>query len=124
MHKMILFAVAILILFSSGCAVLSEKHRHLSKYLDDNLDPQSAALEIALTPVSIPAGLSALVIDGFFINPALALPKAAEDAVSVFTKLDYTGCAEIWVFPMRIITCPIIFVGSELLRCFIPFGDM
>ena len=104
-----------------GCATLSEKHRHVAKSLDENLAPTNTPAKVLLSPVAIPVGVVALAVDGLVINPIINLPKAVDDAAFVFTDVLSAGILEIFVFPMRIVTFPVVFLGSEVGRCCIPF---
>ena len=103
-----------------GCAVVGEEGRHLTNVLDENLSPESTPAKVMLAPVAIPVGFTALVVDGVVINPVVNLPEAFEDAYAVFDDVPFTGPFEIVVFPMRIVTFGVIFVGSEVARCMIP----
>jgi hypothetical protein len=100
---------------------LSEDHRHITRYLDENAVPESTEVKIAMAPGAIPLGLTSLTVDGFLINPVLNFPKAAKDAWNVFDpeKIPYSA-AEIFVFPMRVVTFVMIFIGSEIGRCCVP----
>ncbi len=114
-------ACIVVLLAGPGCAVLSEDHRHITRYLDENAVPEGTAVKVAASPLAIPAGLVSLTIDGFLINPVLNFPKAAKDAWNCFDpeRIPYSA-AEIFVFPMRIVTFVVVFLGSEIGRCCMP----
>ena len=107
-------------MLNSGCAVLSEKNRYLTRFLDEELTPESSTTKAVMAPVAIPVGFTALAIDGVIINPLVVLPEAFEDASQVFTEVEFMGPLEIIVFPMRLVTFPVILVGSEIFRCTFP----
>jgi len=116
------FLIALLVLtLTTGCAVLDKDKRIITEYLEDNITPKTKAGKIALAPVAIPVGFTTMVVDGFIVNPVRNAPKAFDDASYVFTDVEYTGPGEIFVFPMRMITFPLIFLGSELIRCTMDF---
>ncbi len=121
----VLGVLAVLLLAVCSCAVLSEDHRHIAYYLDEHAVPEGTAAKVAAAPLAIPTGLAALSIDGFAINPVLNVPRAFEDAKMVFDPeiVPYASVGEILVFPMRIVTFVVIFVGSEVARCLFPFPD-
>jgi hypothetical protein len=104
-----------------GCAVLSEKHRFVARYLDENLAPTNTPAKALLSPVAIPVGVVALAVDGLVINPVVNVPQALDDASFVFKDVPSAGILEIFVFPMRIVTFPVVFLGSEVGRCCVPF---
>lgn len=112
----------LLVFLSSGCAVLGENNRYITKFLDEGAVPESVSAKVALAPVAVPVGLTALVVDGFIINPIVSLPKAFDEACSVFDfeRIPSAGIGEVVVFPMRIVTFVAIFVGMEIWYCFIP----
>ena len=123
MRAKLVVSVALAVVISipiSGCAVVKKKHRHVANLLDENLTPEDRASKVALAPIAIPVGLAALLVDGAAINPVLNLPKAVDDAGNVFTKIDSAGPGEIVVFPMRVVTFVVFFVGSEVGRCALP----
>ena len=115
-----LLLLSLIALITSGCAVLDEDHRYVARTLDENLSPESTAAKVALAPVAVPVGFTALLIDGAVINPVWSLPEAFDDATYVFTDVRYTGIGEIVVFPMRLFTFTAMFVGSEAARCALP----
>ena len=107
-------------LLLSGCAVLDDDHWILTRACDARLAPSTDTGEAVLAPLAVPMGFTTLAIDGFLINPVSFLPESADNAKEVFTRIDSTGLWEIWVFPMRVATYPIIFVGSEIAYCTLP----
>jgi hypothetical protein len=116
-----LVCLATILLTGPGCAVLSEDYRHITRYLDENAVPESTALKVAASPLAIPTGMVSLTVDGFLINPVLNFPKAAKDAWNCFDpEIVPYSTAEIFVFPMRIVTFVVVFLGSEIGRCCIP----
>ncbi|MCR9142010.1 MAG: hypothetical protein NXI24_07140 [bacterium] len=122
---MIRNAAALLMLagaFNFNCAVLSSERRVLTAALDEHMAPESPVARAAFAPVAMPIGLSALILDGVIINPILHVPDSVDNANFVFEDVPFTGVGEILVFPMRLITYPVIFVGSMLFYAMVPFG--
>ena len=64
--------------------------------------------------------MGALALDGVVINPILRIPDSFENANVVFTEVPFTGFGEILVFPMRVLTYPVIFAGSMLFYAMVP----
>lgn len=115
--KLFLF---LLLLLLHSCAVLHTRNRYTLDLLDENLTPESPGVKVAMTPISIPVGLTAFLIDGVLIHPIRSLPCAVDDSFWVFREVPNTYIGEIFVFPMRIVTMLAIFIGSEIGRATIP----
>jgi len=111
-------------LLVSGCAVLSQEDRVLTRTLDEKFTPRSGVAKIAAAPVALPVGVAALAIDGVLLNPVRNLSDSAELANIVFEEVPFTGLGEVIVFPMRLITYPILFLGAELVLCTIPVNGV
>lgn len=105
---------------AAHCAVLQQKNRVLTSALDEQAAPESPVARVALAPVAIPLGLTSLLVDGAFINPVRAVQPSLEIAEFVFTDVPFAGVGEIIVFPMRIITFPVLFVGAMIAHITLP----
>ena len=114
MTRVHLLLACLAAILTSGCAVLNQDKRSLTSFFDEHLAPESDAARIALAPVAIPVGLTALVIDGFVVNPVSHLGDA-------FREVRFVGLWEIVVFPMRVVTCTAIFAYDEIGYCTLPF---
>ena len=122
MTRVHLLLACLAAILTSGCAVLNQDKRSLTSFFDEHLAPESDAARIALAPVAIPVGLTALVIDGFVVNPVSHLGDAATSAEKVaFREVRFVGLWEIVVFPMRVVTCTAIFAYDEIGYCTLPF---
>lgn len=108
------------ILTFSKCAVLDENNRYLTNVLEETA-PESEVAQVAFAPVAFVLGLSSLLVDGVLIHPLVSLPYAIENGTWVFTEIGFLGPLEIIATPMRIITFPVIVIGSEILRITLPF---
>lgn len=102
------------------CGVLAKRNRVLTGLLDEHLAPKTTVAQVALSPVAMPVGLATLTVDAVLINPVLHVPDAIEIANWVFTEVPFTGFGEIIVFPMRIISYPVMFVGAMIFYITIP----
>ncbi|MEQ9367259.1 MAG: hypothetical protein RIF32_23710 [Leptospirales bacterium] len=115
-----LLLTALVISGAANCAVLIPEHRVLTRLLDEHLAPESPVARVALAPAAVPVGLAALSIDGVLINPVRRVPDSIENANFVFDEVPYAGIGEILVFPMRVVTYPVIFFGSMLFYVMAP----
>lgn len=105
---------------SLNCGVLIERNRVLTGFLDENLAPESAVGQAAFAPLAMPIGLATLTVDGVVINPIRHVPDSIANANWVFTEVPFAGVGEILIGPMRILTYPVIFVGSVLFYTTVP----
>ncbi len=121
---MLILRLFVLVVFcalpASACAVLQQENRVLTGALDEHAAPESPAARVALAPVAMPVGLTTLLIDGALINPVRAIEPSFELAEFVFTEVPFAGVGEVLVFPMRIITFPVLFVGAMVAHITLP----
>ncbi len=103
-----------------SCAVLKAENRPLTAYLDEHATPESAAGRAALAPLALPAGLATLALDAVLVNPLQQLPDALEVGEAPFKIAEDAGALELILFPMRVITAPVLFVGAWIFLCTIP----
>ena len=114
-------ALACCLAFAS-CAVIDRDHRHLTVVVEKTLIPEdNYVLTAASSPVWATGGLVALVADGLVLNPVFAAPKALDDATLPFTGFGLIGPLEAVLIVPRVVAVPIVFVGSEIARCTIPY---
>ncbi len=116
----LLLLVAMLLIQISGCAVIDRDHRHVTKIVERSV-PQNMALSILTFPLWGTAGVATLVADGLVINPVLNAPAALDDAMMAFTGFGIILPLEIVLLPVRAVSTVPLFLGSEILRCSIPF---
>lgn len=109
-----------LLISLSNCAVLHKNNRYITDVLEETA-PESSVGRAALAPIATLAGMTALLLDGAVIHPLVSIPEALDDGTWVFTEVEFMGPFEIIAFPMRLITFPVIVVGSEILRISMPF---
>ncbi|MCB1157149.1 MAG: hypothetical protein H7A25_07730 [Leptospiraceae bacterium] len=113
------FLILLLLLIHS-CAVLDQKNRVILQGLDAGFTPKTTTAKIALSPISIPIGFTAFMIDGLVLHPFFSLPCAIDDSLWAFKEVPNTYILELIVFPMRIVTMLATFAGSEVFRTSIP----
>ena len=105
-----------------GCAVIEKDNRHLTKAVREILVPEDTTMKVATSPVWVPAGIVTLAADGLVLNPVFKAPDALDDSL----KWSFMGFGAIWpteivLIVPRAVAVPVIFVGSEVLRCSIPY---
>lgn len=103
-----------------SCAVLKADNRPLTAYLDEHATPETRVGRAALAPVALPAALTTLALDAFLVNPVQQLPDALDVGAAPFRIATDAGALELFLFPMRVITAPVLFAGAWLFLCTIP----
>ncbi|MBN1866636.1 hypothetical protein JW916_05035 [Candidatus Sumerlaeota bacterium] len=104
----------------TGCAVIDKDHRLLTR-IAMTAFPDEGAAELYTAPLWVPVGTVTLVADGFGVNPALAAPQALDDGMIAFTGYGLIVPAEIVLTLPRAVGFVVLFVGSEIGRCTIPY---
>ena len=102
-----------------GCAVFNEENRRTLNVLDEWIQPEGTAAQIALSPVMVPTGTAVLVADMALVHPVCVIPEAADDVYELYWKpreMDFFRKA--LLFPVIVIATPPTFVGDWLLRIF------
>mgnify|MGYP001795404438 CR=1 FL=1 len=116
----IAIAAAMLATGILNCGVLVERNRVLTGVLDEHLAPESPTARVALAPIAVPVGLSSMARDAVLLNPLSLMPEAASDTADLISEVPWTGIGEIIVFPMRVITVPVLFTAIVLAHTFLP----
>lgn len=104
----------------TGCAVIDRDHRHLTKAVERNV-PENMVVSIATFPVWGLAGVVTLAVDGLIINPIMNIPASVDDATVAFLGFGIILPFELVLLPVRVVATVPLFLGSEILRCSIPF---
>lgn len=105
-----------------GCAVIEKDNRHLTKAVGETLVPEGATLKVVTSPVWVTAGIVTLAADGLILNPVYKAPDALDDSLTwSFMGFATFWPAEIVLIVPRAVAVPVIFVGSEIARCSIPY---
>lgn len=115
-----LLLTTVLALQLPGCAVIDRDHRHLTKIVERCV-PENMALSLLTFPVWGTAGIVTLAVDGLVVNPVLNAPAALGDAGWAFTGFGLILPLEIVLLPVRTVATVPIFLGSEIVRCMVPF---
>jgi len=105
-----------------GCAVIEKDNRHLTKAVGEVLVPEGTTLKVVTSPVWVTAGIVTLAADGLVLNPVFKAPDALDDSLTwSFMGFATFWPAEIVLIVPRAVAVPVIFVGSEIARCSIPY---
>ncbi len=116
------FLLLVFLTILSGCAVLDEDCRPITRALNEKIAPENTAAQIALSPLAVPEGFFTLTVDGALIQPVRSIPDSWDTAYDLsFEGIDFLGFAEILATPMRIITFTVVFFGAEAGHCIV--GD-
>jgi len=105
-----------------GCAVIEKDNRHLTKAVGEILVPEDTTLKVVTSPVWVTAGIVTLAADGLVLNPVFKAPDALDNSLAwSFMGFGVFWPAEIVLIVPRAVAVPVIFVGSEIARCSIPY---
>lgn len=111
-------ALGVLTLLTS-CAWTNRANRPVWNAFESNLLPDSQTAFVCTLPLTVPAGLLAIVGDTFVAHPIQVVDDALGDAGDVWDILSltdahyYTNAAEV---PFRAVWTPLVFAGSFLGR--------
>jgi len=102
----------------AGCAFTNRANRPVWNAFEAKLVPESDGAFYAALPLTIPAGLGAILIDTFVAHPIQVVDEAWSDTCNMWTDLEfeehyYTESA--WL-PLRTVATPVVFAGSFLGR--------
>ncbi len=99
----------------TSCAWTNRANRPVWNVFESNLVPESSTAFVCTLPLTVPAGLLAIVGDTFVAHPIQVVDDALGDAGDVWDPLTlkdshyYTNAAEV---PFRAVWTPIAFAGS------------
>lgn len=107
--------------FAAGCAMFDHDNRRTLNLLDTNLAPASTAGRVALLPLAIPVGATALVADAVVVHPIAAIDDAFGDTMEVlWSSHDESPLRQVVFTPLAAIATPFVFAGDWLWRCLWP----
>lgn len=117
--------LALLLLMStlfSSCAVIDSEDRHLTHVVDALVPKDDFVALLSTSPLWITAGIITLIVDGWIINPVVKAPAAVNDATTIsFMGFGLFLPAEIVLIVPRGVGFAVIFVGSDIARCSVPY---
>jgi len=106
---------------AGGCAWTDPANRPLWNAFETQLVPEGDGAFYATLPLTVPAGLLAIVLDTFVVHPAQVADDAWGDAGDLWRELPWAEqyYTQLALLPFRAIGTPIVFVFSFLGRsCF------
>ncbi len=104
-----------------GCAWSNRANRPLWNAFETHLVPESDGAFYATLPLTVPAGLLAIVLDTFVVHPAQVADDAWGDASDLWRDVPWPEkyYTQLALLPFRAIGTPIVFVFAFLGRsCF------
>ena len=104
----------------SGCALVNEENRHLSRALEKHCWPESTGARLAAAPLYVPVWIAALAVDGVVINPILSAPKALGWASGFCGLASFALPFDIVAYPVKLLLFPAVFFGAEAVYCMVP----
>jgi hypothetical protein len=120
MRRLIMLALLCTTLLSaSGCAVVNSENRYASRAVE-SMWPESVPAQVVVAPVLVPLWAGGLVVDALVVNPVMSLPKALFTAFGINGMVPALPVVEIVVFPLRVITFPLLVLGAEIVYCTVP----
>jgi hypothetical protein len=112
------------LLLGAGCAVGDEERRHTLNFLDAHAAPSSEAVRWALSPVALPVGLAAAVVDGVVLHPPTQFDDAWRDTVDMLWDVDYGSRFRTVLFtPFAAAATPPVYVADWVLRAVFALDD-
>ncbi len=119
LRAVVLHAVALLA--AAGCAWSNPANRPVWNAFEQNVVPDGDIAFYATLPLTVPAGLGAILVDTLVVHPVRVLDDAAGDAGELWDDLDWQKqyYTELGFLPLRAAVTPLAFAGSWLGRiCF------
>jgi hypothetical protein len=105
---------ALLLVTLSGCAWSNPANRPLWSSFEKHLVPEQDAAFYASLPLTVPAGLVAVLLDALLVHPVQVTDDAAGDAADLWRELHWREeyYTELGFLPLRALGTPVVFVGS------------
>ena len=113
-----LVALALLL---AGCAWSNRANRPVWNAFEAHVVPADEVPFYASLPLTVPAGLVAILVDTFVAHPIQVADDAWGDAGDLWAGLPWAGqyYSQLALLPFRLVATPLVFVGSFLGRsCF------
>jgi len=107
---------------AGGCALYQPENRVLMNALDKSIAPKSPTTRAALLPLTLPASLLCLSVDGLIVQNAIAMGYAGRDTGEyIWPHLSDRYLDRMAMAPLQAIATPIFFAGDWLWRWMLPF---
>jgi len=101
-----------------GCAWSNRANRPVWNAFEANLVPDDDTAFYATLPLTVPAGLGAVLLDTFIVHPAQVADDAWGDAGELWDNMDWRGeyYTELATLPFRAVGTPLVFLVMFLAR--------
>lgn len=115
------FLLMLVLIASSGCAVMNRENRPLLEGLDavarKSSLTESTTAKIALAPVALAVGTAAVTIDMAIITPSLAtIPALADTSSWVWEKPQGSELRQVMLFLPKVAITPLVFTTDWAFR--------
>lgn len=114
MRRVLLLSLLLL----SGCAWSNRANRPVWNAFEAHLVPEGDGAFYATLPLTVPAGLVAILADTFIVHPAQVVDDAADDVVDLWDDVPWADeyYSQLGLLPFRAVATPLVFLGSFLWR--------
>ncbi len=112
---------AVALFAAAGCAWSNPANRPVWNAFEQNVVPDGDTAFYATLPLTVPAGLGAILVDTLVVHPVRVIDDAAGDAGELWDDLDWQKqyYTELGFLPLHAAATPFAFVGSWFGRiCF------
>lgn len=120
-HPTCLLLIA-LSLSSTGCAFFNRQNTPLLNAVERTMVPSSTSMRVVASPVVVPVGIAAGVLDVFVVHPIVVLPAVARDTKGVWTHRANGYVTDMGTVIPRAAVTPVVFAGSWAGRSFFNVG--
>ncbi len=114
------WSLCLLGLVLTGCAWTNRANRPVWNVLEANLVPEDELWFALALPLTLPAGLAAVLVDSLVAHPLQVVGDAADDAIDLWRDSGSRWEAEYYtqmaLLPLRAVATPVVFLGSFLGR--------
>ena len=109
---------------SAGCAFTNADNRRTLNYLDAHAAPRTEGARWALSPVALPAALTAGAVDVVVVHPVTQLDDAWRDTVDLLWDYDQdSSFRAVLLTPLSAVATPVVYCGDWLLRSVFDIDD-
>ena len=115
---------AVVLVGAASCAIGNSDRRLLLNYLDNNLTPSSQAGRLIASPLALPVGIAAGVVDAAVVHPLTQLDDAWVDTVQAVW--DYEGMTDFrtsLLMPLSAVSTPVVFGITWVFRSVFDVDD-
>lgn len=116
--RLVLFAI---VLVSGGCTTLLDENRRTLDLCDAHLAPDSATARCLLSPIALPTGLVAGIVDTVAVNPVCAIDDAWDDTHDLlWVSREESTLRRVLFTPFAALATPVVFGTDWVFRSIVP----